>query len=188
MANFNTVPRINAPRSRFDMSFSNKTSGNVGTLYPIYCQEIYPGDTFDVTATIVSRLSSAYIRPVMDDLYLDMYFFFVPSRLCFDRWKEIFGENNESAWVQPSPVAAPTWYYSDGLDGDIVAGSVADHLGLPLTDIANGMFLPDGINVLPFRAFALIYDQWFRDENIIAPMQVYKGDFIPIQEYLNDNL
>lgn len=187
MANFNTVPRIHSPRSRFDMSFSNKTSGNVGTLYPVYLQEIYPGDTFDTTATIVTRLSSAYIRPVMDDLYLDMYFFFVPSRLCYDKWPEIFGENTESAWVQPSPVAAPVWKYTDGLDGDIVAGSVADHLGLPLTDIADNKFLPDGINILPFRAFALVYDQWFRDENIIAPMQVYKGDYVPIQEFINSN-
>lgn len=184
---FNTVPTIHAPRSRFDMSFSHKTSGNVGTLYPCYIQEIYPGDVFDCTASIVTRLSSAYIRPVMDDLYLDMYFFFVPSRLVYDKWPEIFGENRDSAWAQASPKAAPVWSFDSSLDGDIVPGSVADHFGLPLTDILNSKYLPNGINILPFRAFALIYDEWFRDENIIAPMDIQKGSFTHVVEYFNSS-
>lgn len=75
MANFNSVPRIHSPRSRFPMSFNHKTSGSVGTLYPCYLQEIYPGDVFECDATVVTRLSSAYIKPPMDDLYLDMYWF-----------------------------------------------------------------------------------------------------------------
>lgn len=188
MANFNSVPRIHAPRSRFPMSFNHKTSGSVGTLYPCYLQEIYPGDVFECDATVVTRLSSAYIKPPMDDLYLDMYWFFVPSRLCFDKWQQIFGENRDSAWVQQTPVTAPV------LPSDVSAtsynvvmeGTVADHFGLPLCSPASSTYLPDGINVLPFRAFALIYDEWFRDENIIAPMHIQKGG-TSSAEYLNDN-
>jgi len=187
MANFNTVPQIHAPRSRFDMSFSHKTSGNVGTLYPIYLQEIYPGDVFDVNASIVTRLSSAYLRPVMDDLYLDVYFFFVPSRLCFDKWQQIFGENTASAWVQSNPVVAPQIPADNNpAFNEVVEGGVADHFGLPLNDPASGRFLPTGINVIPFRAFALIWNEWFRDENIIAPMHIQKGD-TNNYEYLNTN-
>lgn len=188
MANFNSVPRIHAPRSRFPMSFNHKTSGSVGTLYPCYIQEIYPGDVFECDATVVTRLSSAYIKPPMDDLYLDMYWFFVPSRLCFDKWQQIFGENRDSAWVQSTPVSAPT------LPADVAAttynwvaeGTVADHFGLPLCSPASQNYLPEGINVLPFRAFALIYDEWFRDENIIAPMHIQRGG-TSTAEYLNDS-
>lgn len=188
MANFNSVPRIHAPRSRFPMSFSHKTSGSVGTLYPCYLQEIYPGDVFECDATVVSRLTSAYIKPPMDDLYLDMYWFFVPSRLCFDKWQQIFGENRDSAWVQSTPVSAPT------LPADVAAttynwvaeGTVADHFGLPLCSPASQTYLPEGINVIPFRAFALIYDEWFRDENIIAPMYIQKGG-TSTAEYLNNS-
>lgn len=188
MANFNSVPTIHAPRSRFNMSFSHKTSGSVGNLYPMYLQEIYPGDVFEVDTSYVARLSSAYIKPPMDDLYLDIYYFFVPSRLVFDKWQQIFGENRDSAWVQSTPVSAPT------LPADVAAtnynyvavGSVADHFGLPINDPVGSDYLPDGINVLPFRAFALIYDEWFRDENIIAPMYIQKSG-TSSAEYLNNN-
>lgn len=197
MANFNSVPTIHAPRSRFNMSFSHKTSGNVGTLYPFYLQEIYPGDTFEVDATFVTRLASAYLKPVMDDLFLDVYYFFVPGRLCFDKFQEIFGENTQSAWVQSSPVAAPTLNADVGTDpGDykniVAPGSVADHFGLPLTIIPNAddpdspiiKYLPKGINILPFRAFATLYNDWFRDENIVPPMHINKST-ADANEWLN---
>lgn len=160
---FNTVPTIHASRSRFDLSFDHKMSGSVGTLYPCYLQEIYPGDTFSCKANIVTRLTSTYLRPVMDNLFLDMYFFFVPSRLCYDKWQEVFGENRESAWAQQEEVLVPT-----ATSGTIASKSVGDYLGLPVGTI------PAGVNILPFRAFALIYDEWFRDENLCEPMLVQK--------------
>ena len=83
---FGSVPMIRASRSKFDLSFTHKTSGNVGKLYPFYCQEVYAGDTFKVKSTILARLNSAYLRPVMDNLFLDQYFFFVPSRLVYNKF------------------------------------------------------------------------------------------------------
>ena len=106
---FGSVPMIRASRSRFDLSQSIKTSGNVGKLYPFFCQEVYPGDTFKIKSTILSRLSSAYLCPVMDNLFLDQYFFFVPSRLVFDKWAEVFGENKSGKWANITPPTVPTF-------------------------------------------------------------------------------
>lgn len=172
---FNTVPTIHASRSRFDLSFDHKMSGSVGTLYPCYLQEIYPGDTFSCKANIVTRLTSTYLRPVMDNLFLDMYFFFVPSRLCYDKWQEVFGENRESAWAQQDEVLVPT-----ASSGTISSKSVGDYLGLPVGTI------PAGVNILPFRAFALIYNDWFRDENLCEPMLVQKGARTVSEQYNNN--
>lgn len=172
---FNTVPTIHASRSRFDLSFDHKMSGSVGTLYPCYLQEIYPGDTFSCKANIVTRLTSTYLRPVMDNLFLDMYFFFVPSRLCYDKWQQVFGENRESAWAQQEEVLVPT-----ATSGTIASKSVGDYLGLPVGTV------PAGVNILPFRAFALIYDQWFRDENLCEPMLVQKGARTVSEQYNNN--
>lgn len=104
---FNAVPTIRAKRSKFDLRQDIKTTGNVGSLYPFYCQEVYPGDSFKLRCTTVSRVSSAFLKPVMDNLFIDQYFFFVPSRLCYERWAEVFGENKQSAWAQSSPVEVP---------------------------------------------------------------------------------
>ena len=172
---FNTVPTIHASRSRFDLSFDHKMSGSVGTLYPCYLQEIYPGDTFSCKANIVTRLTSTYLRPVMDNLFFDMYFFFVPSRLCYDKWQEVFGENRESAWAQQEQVLVPT-----ATSGTISSKSVGDYLGLPVGTI------PAGVNILPFRAFALIYNDWFRDENLCEPMLVQKGKRAVSEKYNNN--
>lgn len=172
---FNTVPTIHASRSRFDLSFDHKMSGSVGTLYPCYLQEIYPGDTFNCKANIVTRLTSTYLRPVMDNLFLDMYFFFVPSRLCYNKWQEVFGENRESAWAQQDDVLVPT---ADS--GGIASKSVGDYLGLPVGTI------PKGVNILPFRAFGLIYDEWFRDENLCEPMLIQKGERTSSEKFNNN--
>lgn len=164
---FKTVNTIHAPRSRQDLSYGHKTSMNVGTLYPIYVEEILPGDSLNVDTSIVTRVSSSFLRPVMDNLYLDVYFFYVPSRLCYDKWAEIFGENNDSAWAQTVEYRAP---HSD-TSFNVPSKTVADYLGLPVG------YVPKGVNVIPFRAFALIYNDWFRDENIIDPMHVYKDSW-----------
>lgn len=162
---FNSVPLIKHSRSRFDLSHTVKTSANVGTLYPFEVQEVYAGDTFKVRTTCVSRLSSQFIRPVMDNLFLDVYYFYVPSRLLYDKFVNIFGENTESAWANTVEYEVPTM---SGVT--IPSKSVGDFLGLPV-----GIPL-SGVNILPFRAFAKIYNEWFRDENIISPMHVQSGE------------
>lgn len=165
---FNNVPVLRRGRSRFDLSAKVLTSANVGDLIPFYVQETYPGDTFRIDSACVSRLTSSFFKPIMDNLFLDVYFFFCPSRLVYDDFPSIFGENTKSAWANTVPTNVPM---TRGTTGDkVVSGSVADYMGLPV-----GMDRTP-VSVLPFRAFAKIYDQWFRDQNVISPMNVITGN------------
>lgn len=162
---FNDVPMIKHSRSRFDLSHGVKTSGSVGTLYPFEVQEVYAGDTFKVHTNVVARLSSQFIRPVMDNLFLDVYYFFVPSRILYDKFVNVFGENTESPWANTVDYIVP-----QTTDGSVVSSkTVADYLGLPLGSVPP-------VSVLPFRAFAKIYNDWFRDQNNISPMHIQTGE------------
>lgn len=181
---FGSVPMIRASRSKFDLSFTHKTSGNVGKLYPFFCQEVYPGDTFKTKSTILARLNSAYLRPVMDNLFLDQYFFFVPSRLVFDKFAQVFGENKESAWAVQNPPSIPCFQNTE-LTGNIALhDNVCAYLYLPVGEDLKANI--KDISLLPARAFALIYDEWFRDENNIQPMNIQKGA-AAASEKLNNN-
>ena len=181
---FGSVPMIRASRSKFDLSFTHKTSGNVGKLYPFFCQEVYPGDTFKVKSTILARLNSAYLRPVMDNLFLDQYFFFVPSRLVYNKFAQVFGENKESPWAVVNTPSVPTF------QNTAATGNVANH-----DNVCAYLYLPVGedlkenikdVSLLPARAFALIYDEWFRDENNVQPMNIQKGDAVASEKLNND--
>lgn len=181
---FGSVPMIKASRSRFDLSQSIKTSGNVGKLYPFFCQEVYPGDTFKIKSTILSRLASSYLRPVMDNLFLDQYFFFVPSRLVFDKWAQVFGENKSGKWANTIPPRVPTFMNSGDTGNIALHDNVCAYINLPVGQEIGGNIRD--ISLLPYRAFALIYDEWFRDENNVQPMQIQKGDAVS-SEVLNNN-
>ena len=153
-------------RTRFDLSAGVKTAINVGDLVPFYCQEVIPGDTMKIDSTCVSRLTSSFFKPIMDNLFLDVYFFFVPSRIVYDKFVNVFGENTESAWANTTEYTVPVM-----TNQTVSQGSVADYLGLPLGSLGtNGE-----VSILPFRAFALIYNEFFRDQNNVQPMHIQKG-------------
>lgn len=181
---FGSVPMIRASRSKFDLSFTHKTSGNVGKLYPFYCQEVYPGDTFKVKSTILARLNSAYLRPVMDNLFQDQYFFFVPSRLVFEKFAQVFGENKGSAWAVKNPPSIPCFQNTEASGNIALHDNVCAYLYLPVgEDLKENI---KDISLLPARAFALIYDEWFRDENNIQPMNIQKGDAAASEKLNNE--
>lgn len=181
---FGSVPMIRASRSKFDLSFSHKTSGNVGKLYPFMCQEVYPGDTFKVKSTILARLNSAYLRPVMDNLFLDQYFFFVPSRLVYNKFAQVFGENKESPWAVVNTPSVPTFQNTETSGNVALHDNVCAYLYLPVgEDLKENV---KDISLLPARAFALIYDEWFRDENNVQPMNIQKGDAVASEKLNND--
>ena len=96
----------NVMRSRFDLSSTVKTSFNVGELIPFDVIEVLPGDTFDIETNILCRLQTL-LTPIMDDLYLDVYYFFVPNRLVWDHWQEFCGENSASAWIPSTTYSVP---------------------------------------------------------------------------------
>ena len=166
---FGSVPTIKARRTMFDLSHGVKTTMNVGTLYPIYIQEVVPGDTFKVKSAFVTRVSSAFIKPVMDNIYQDTYFFFVPNRLVFNNWEKFFGSAEPEEWETPSTEMVPM------CKGLVSADTVADYLGLPVNTNFDTDSTSDGyISDIPFRAFAKIYNYWFRDENLVDSVYIPK--------------
>jgi hypothetical protein len=159
---------IDMSRSKFPRHSSVKFSFNVGDVVPFYVDEVLPGDTFNVKTSKVVRMQSL-LTPIMDNIYLDYYFFFVPNRIVWDHWRELNGENRESAWAQTTEyevpqVTAPT--------GGWNVGTVADYMGIPTG--VSGI----SVNAMPFRAYAMICDEWFRDENLVDPLYIPKGDAV----------
>lgn len=153
-------------RSRFDRSSSYKTTFNVGDLIPFYVDEVLPGDTFSVDTSKVVRLQTL-LTPLMDNIYLDTYFFFVPNRLTWEHWREMMGENRQSAWI---PTVEYTVPQLTAPAGGWQVGTIADYFGIP-TGVA-GL----SVNALPFRAYALICNEWFRDENLTDPLNIPVSD------------
>lgn len=159
-------PQVGVSRSRFQRNSDNKTTFNTGDLIPVYLDEVLPGDTHQIDLACVMRMATP-IFPVMDNAFCDFYFFFVPNRLLWQHWKEFMGENKETAWTPKTEysvpqVTAPTGGWEEG--------TLADYLGLP-TKV-------EGISVsaLPGRAYGLIYNEWFRNQNITQPTLVEVTD------------
>lgn len=158
--------RIDMSRSTFKRDCSHKTTFDVGDIIPFYVDEVLPGDTFKVKTSKVVRMQTL-LTPVMDNIYLDTYYFFVPNRIVWSHWKELMGENNQSAWIptveyQVPQLTAPSGGWS--------IGTIADYMGIP-TGVANL-----SVNALPFRAYALICNEWFRDENLSDPLNIPVDD------------
>lgn len=169
---FNVSPTVRVPRSQQDLSHGVKTSGNVGVLYPFDVQEIYGGDSFKVKTNVVSRLTSTFLKPVVDNLFLDVFHFYVPSRLLYDKYVNVFGENTESEWANTQDYNVPNVNGTD-IPQQSYHGTVAHQMGIP-AGAALSKNIP--ISVLPFRAFAKIYNEWFRGQNVISPMHIQTGE------------
>lgn len=105
-AHFAELPSVDISRSTFDRSFSHKFSGNTGDIIPIFIDEILPGDTVSMDTSKVVRFQTL-LTPMMDNLYADVYWFFVPNRLCWDHWINLMGENTESAWLPKVQYSVP---------------------------------------------------------------------------------
>lgn len=128
---------------------------------PIYCDEVLPGDTARVRLNGLIRMSTP-IYPVMDNAYMDTYFFFVPCRLLWEHWENMFGENDTNYWAEKTEYSTP----QATIKGTgIKSGTIGDYFGIPTN-------VPLKVNALPARAYAMIYNEWFRDENIEAPIMV----------------
>lgn len=169
--NFAKVATANIQRSAFNRSFGYKTTFDSGYLIPFFCQEVLPGDTHTVKPLIFARLSTPIV-PFMDNLYLDTFFFFVPNRLVWEHWKEFCGEQKNPGdsvdYIIPM-LTAP----SGGYD----VGSVYDYFALP-TGVGNFKH-----SALPFRAMNLIYNEWFRDENLQDSLPVNLTDSTADETY-----
>lgn len=157
---------LDMSRSSFKRDHSVKTSFNAADLIPFYVDEVLPGDTFSVKTSKVIRMQTL-LTPVMDNLYCDFYFFFVPNRLTWEHWKQFMGENTESAWLPSTEYSVPQL---TAPDGGWSVGTIADYMGIPTG--VSGL----SVNALPFRAYALICNEWFRDENLTDPLDIPVSD------------
>ena len=166
---FAMVPKAEIPRSSFDTQYAHKTTFDGGYLVPIYCDEVLPGDMHNVKATMFARLATP-LFPVMDNLHLDTFFFFVPNRLVWTNWVKFMGEQTNPgdsiSYVVPTITSTA---------GGYAVGSIFDHFGLPTAGQITGTNTVTH-NALPLRAYNLIYNEWFRDENLQNSVTVRTGD------------
>lgn len=173
-SHFAQLPRANIERSRFDRSHSRKFTGNIGQLLPFCVEPVLPGDTWEIDTSKVLRLQTL-VSPVMGNAFLDVYWFFVPLRLVWDHAKEFFGENTQSAWYPQTTYTIPKITIpQSGVD----PCSLMDYLGLPPYLLGQGITMPytQDVNALRLRGYLQICDQWFRDQNVENPLNIYTGD------------
>lgn len=164
---FSETPRINIKRSSFDESHSHKTTMNVGDIVPLYVDsDILPGDTVEMDMATLLRMATP-IYPIMDNSYLDIFWFFVPHRLVWDHWAEFWGQNDDP-WVQQTEYEIPM---IKPPSGGWTEGTIADYFGLP-TKVAGNI----EVSALPFRAYAKIYNDWFRNQNVQSNLHMYTDE------------
>ena len=160
---FSQIPRAEIQRSSFNRSHGYKTTFDSGYLVPFYIDEVLPGDTFNLKCTLFARLATPIV-PFMDNMFMETFFFFVPNRLLWDNWQKFNGEQENPG--DSTDFLIPTIKNT----GSFAVGSIADYFGIP-TGVNNLE-----VNALPFRAYNLIYNEWFRDENLQDSLPVEKGD------------
>lgn len=167
---FSMTPRADIPRAAFNIDFTHKTTFDSGWLVPIMVEEVLPGDSFRVDMTAFARLATP-IYPLMDNLHLDTFFFFCPNRLVWDHWKQFMGEQDNPDDTTTYTVPYAVW----GVPGASTAwpaNSIGDYFGLPIEGQAPRI----GAMALPFRMYNLIYNEWFRDQNLVDRATVKKDD------------
>lgn len=166
---FAMVPRAEIPRSSFRVEKTYKTTFDAGYLVPVYVDEVLPGDTFSLRMTAFARLSTP-LFPIMDNLHLDSFFFFIPYRLVWNNWVKFMGEQDNPgdsiSYAIPQQVCPA---------GGYAINSLQDYMGLPTVgQVTAGLTVSH--NALPVRAYNLVYNTWFRDENLQNSATVDKGD------------
>lgn len=164
---FSQIPNVPIQRSVFDRSHDYKTTLDAGYLIPFFVDEVLPGDTFKLRVNAFVRMNTL-IAPFMDNVFMDTFFFFVPTRLVWDNWQRFCGE-------QKNP-GDSTDFLIPSLSGTnkFAPETIFDYMGIPTLVSLDPANTP--INALPFRAYNLIYNEWFRDENLIDSVAVPTGD------------
>lgn len=168
-ARFSELPTADVDRSTFDMSHAWKGTMDAPFIVPCLLQEILPGDTFSVNSTAFMRLATP-IKPIMDNLTADIHYFFVPNRLVWDNWQFFMGERT-NVDDDPTTVSIPQMVLD--MDVNLYIGTMWDYFGLPLVDVVDAEL---SVNALPFRGYGLIYNEWYRNQNLEDSMQIPTDD------------
>ena len=166
---FSEVPQANIPRSQFNRSHGHKTTFDAGYLVPILVDEVLPGDTFNVNMTGFARIATP-IKPIMDNMYMETFFFFVPNRLLWNSWERFMGQEQDPNETQEFFTPTMTLTVADQ-EAEGYFGSLYNYMGVHTAGIADCRFIS-----LPFRAYNEIWNEWFRDQNLQDSKSVAKGD------------
>lgn len=190
------LPGVKAPRANFNLSHRVATTMKPGLLHPIKVVEALPGDTWTVDSAQLVKLVTPLVRPIMDDVYLDTYSFFVPLRLCYDKLEDVFGDSAPSAYESPDLSVIPSFLmsFSQGTGSCVnipESGTVYDYLGAITDDV---LFDPSAggdynstYSVLPARAFALVWNEFFRNQQIDQEVAVNLSGVASTAEKPNNN-
>ena len=165
---FSDAPSMYMKRTKFDRSHVYKTTFDSGRLIPVFIDEVLPGDTTRMSVNYFARLATP-IKPIMDNIYLDWFFFFVPNRLVWEHWQNFCFEQEDPD--DSTDYVIPTVAVTGNSDNAYI-GSLWDYFGLPVNTSGN----LSGISALPFRGVYLIWNEWFRDENLQKSVKIQKGD------------
>lgn len=165
---FSSVKMRRPRRNKFDLSHERKLSFNMGKLIPIMMQEIVPGDKFRVQSEVMLRFAPL-LAPIMHRVNVTTHYFFVPNRLIWDEWEDFITGGREGT-------SAPVWPFiriNDNTDQEFQRGSLADYLGIPPIETL-GVTQGLDISALPFRAYQLVWDEYYRDQNLLASLGLLK--------------
>lgn len=188
---FNSVPQTHVSRTRFKRDQNILTTFDAGKLIPFYVDEVLPGDTFSIdTAAIIRMTTPKY--PVMDDSYIDFYYFFCPNRILWDNFKRFMGEADDAPWMPTKTYTVPKIKITaNGTTAKAAPyeNSILDYMGVPTKVIQpNTENKNIEVNALPIRAYVKIWNEYFRDQNIENPATFTKDDeTLEYIDYENDN-
>lgn len=167
---FSMVPKSDVPRSTFKTTSGYKTTFDAAILVPFFVEEVLPGDHMKGKIQLFCRMATP-LWPIMDNLYLETFFFFVPNRITWTNWVKFMGEQDSPG--DSISFTIPT--VTAGAASGFLAQGLGDYFGLPV--VGNGQVtVAPVVNALPFRAYNIIYNEWFRDENLVNPTTEYTGD------------
>lgn len=171
-AKFSDLPTAEVDRSTFDMSHSWKGTTQTNRLVPCMLQEVLPGDTFNVKSTFFMRLATP-LHPIMDSLTADIHYFFVPNRLVWDNWQAFMGERKKLD-DDPADYSIPQANVDFNIRNS--SGQLPDYFGLPLMEAEDDTPIIHQVSSLPFRAYQLIFNEWYRNQNVIPEQPIPMGD------------
>ena len=184
--NFDALPGVNRPRANFNLSHRVATTMRPGLLHPIDIVEVLAGDTWTVDSAQLVKLSVPFVRPIMDDVYLDTYSFFIPLRLCYNQLEDVFGDSSPSSYESRELASIPKFLASALMptppavtfENVPETGTVYDYLGMPTKTVLEDMVVDSGNSVdsyyspLPARALALVWNEYFRNQQVDQEVNV----------------
>lgn len=176
--------KVRAPKkNKFDLSHERKMTIPFGKLVPIFLEEVLPGDSFRVRSEILLRFAPL-LAPIMHRVNVYTHFFYVPNRLLWDEWQD-FITGGPDGKLEP---VAPYVALRDNTKAKFGVGSLADYFGLPTVDVGDTVLIERRFNALPFRAYQLIYDEYFRDQNLSTEVDWLRSGGDCTTDIFNDKL